>query len=155
MSISATSNISGISNYYNNQSSLIQSLTGQSDETSSSVINSVTNLDSYVSSSLSSVQTDSTYSAALSKEKYNISDLTSAVNAFSNSVLLTSITSLDSYVNNTFEQSQLSVADELSSVLADTDSTDAITNVNNYVTNAYKSYSYQLTSESSIIDIIK
>jgi hypothetical protein len=157
MSSIQSSDLSKISYEYNSNSNLIKTLTGNSADTTSTstdFLNGISNVDTYVTNSLSTANTDSTtYTADVLKKNYNLSNLTNALNAMNNTESFESISNLNDYTTNLIKFSQSSAFDTTSQITSLLNSGLPSSNLNQNVINTYKSNSILSSLQSGTLDV--
>lgn len=118
MSISGIGSNPGVLNLMqptsgSNQGSIEDLLENKAD---TSGITGITNIDSYVKSSLMSGQIESTYKPPAQPNPFNVANIAGALNAMAGTVNLNSIDNLDEYVNEIMSESQLNDDSQLTAM---------------------------------------
>lgn len=139
MAVSNISNSVNTSTLYNYSNSI------NSDDTSSQIISSISNVDSYVQSQL---ENQDLGSKIMYTNPYNVSNIQSAMTALNNSIDIRSVDNVDSYVRDVLNLSQNSELNDLSSDASGIDLLSSIDNVDSSVISSIESYKLGINGQT-------
>lgn len=130
-----SSNIGKVTNMLNNVSD-------------TSNIAGISNVDSYVKSSLLSSQVKTTYSPPAQPNPFNVSNMESALNAIGAATDFSAITNINEYAGEVFSESQLSEEGELTGIESEVGKIDGLTNLDSSINSAFEENKTVLNPEA-------
>lgn len=141
-----TNNLNLINSLYSSNTGKITDMLNNASDTSN--IAGISNVDSYVKSSLLSSQVKTTYSPPAQPNPFNVSNMESALNAIGTAVDFSAVTNLNEYAGEVFLESQLPDESTLAGIESEVGKIDGLTNLDSSINSAFEENNTVLNPET-------